>query len=60
MFSFPGDSQTGRNYVKAATAMNVNGPPSSLIIVIVILLMFFGIIAGKFYSSYESDYIYFG
>ena len=65
LFSFPGDIQTGRNYAKAATAKNVNGPPSALIIVIVILLMYFSIIAGPFYSSYsygpyENDYVYFG
>ena len=65
LFSFPGDIQTGRNYVKAATAMNLIGPLSTLIIVIVILLMYFGIIAGPFYSSYsyrpyENDYVYFG
>ena len=65
LFSFPGDIQTGRNYAKADTAMNLIGPLSTLIIVIVILLMYFGIIAGPFYSSYsygpyENDYVYFG
>ena len=65
LFSFPGDIHTGRNYVKAATAMYGNGPPSALFIVIVILLLYFGVIAGPFYSSYsyrpyENDYGYFG
>ena len=53
LFSFPGDAKRGRNFMKAATAMNVIGPLSTLITLVIILLMYVGIFAGPFFFSYS-------